>query len=212
MVASSTSQLGIIKRAADPKPFVVPRYQEARSVLKTYLSDISRRENPLHAAADMFLQKSTDQALSDLKQDDARQSIEVVNAMLGMRNQLSGYQFHPAPNEQPKLILSGVEVSVRSDLWVHGEKKGEPEIGGAILRMTQDDSNAKREEMGKYVATLIRMHLDAHNHTNRKPVNRLCMSIDVRNGSVFVAPNANARRINDLEAACKMIHSMWGKA
>lgn len=125
-----------------------------------------------------------------------------------MDNQLARLQFHDAASSQPKLILSGVEVSVRTDLWVHGEHRGEEQVGGAIFRMTQD-SGGRREDIGRYVATLSRMQLDQNNPTDRNPANRLCMAVDVRHGEVFAAPNSNARRMNDLEAACRVIHALW---
>lgn len=70
----------------------------------------------------------------------------------------------------------------------------------------------RRRNTGLYVATLARMHVDAHVHTNREPANRLCMSIDVQHGEVFVAPNSNARRVSDLEAACGFIAAVWPNA
>lgn len=158
----------------------------------------------------MFEQRAVDPSESDTRQDDARQSIEVINALRGMGKQLGRYQFHGAANSQPKLVLSGVEISVRADLWVYGEARGQEQIGGAIFRMTQSDGG-KRADMGRYVATMLRMHLDQNNPTNRSAANRLCMAVDVRHGEVFVAPNSNARRMNDLEAACRVIHALWGQ-
>lgn len=210
MVASETAKQSIIRRNYDPQPFVTTRYQDARNVIKAYLSDDARRLNTMHDAISMFEQRSTDAAESDLRQDDARQSIEVLTALRGMDNQLARYQFRDADHSQPKLILSDVEVSVRADLWVHGERQGEEQVGGAIFRMTQDDGG-RRADMGRYVATLLRMHLDQNNPTSRAPANRLCMAVDVRHGEVFVAPNANTRRMNDLEAACRVIRALWGR-
>ena len=158
----------------------------------------------------MFEQRADDPSETSLRQDDARQSIEVINALRNMDNQLSRYNFVDAPHSQPKLILAGVEVSVRADLWVYGQHRGEEQVGAVIFRMTQDDGG-RRDEMGRYVATLLRMHLDANNPADRTPANRLCMAVDVRQGEVFVAPTTNTRRMNDLEAACEFIHAMWGR-
>lgn len=211
MVASETAKLSIIRRNYDPQAFVVTRYQDARHAIRAYLSDLTRSKNPLNEALSMFEQRAADPSESDTRQDDARQSIEVLAALRRMDNQLARLHFHDACQSQPKLVLSGVEVSVRADLWVYGQSRGEEQIGGAILRMTQDDGG-RRAEMGKYVATLLRMHVDQNNPTDRAPANRLCMAIDVRHGEVFSAPSSSARRMNDLEAACRVIHAMWGQA
>jgi hypothetical protein len=91
------------------------------------------------------------------------------------------------------------------------------QIGAALLRMTQDDAEtdeakAKRQNMGLYVATMIRRHVDENFASNREPANRLCLSIDIQHGEVFVAPSANARRASDLESACRMIAAIWDQA
>jgi len=110
--------------------------------------------------------------------------------------------------------MSAVEISVRADLLVHGTARGREQIGAAILRMTQDDAEtdaarARRQDMGFYVATLARVHLESNIRSNREPTNRLCLSIDVQHGEAFACPNSNTRRRNDLENACRFIAAMW---
>lgn len=164
----------------------------------------------------MFQQRAEDSAESSLRQDDARQSIEVLHALQRMRNQLAGFDFVPAPVNQDRLLLAGVEVSVRPDLLVHSSGRGQELIGAAILRMTQDDADSenartKRRDMGLYVATLARLHVDQHiaPSTNRAVANKLCMSIDVQHGEVFQAPVSNTRRMHDVENACRFIAALW---
>jgi hypothetical protein len=164
--------------------------------------------NPLVDAEKMLSQRADDPSMSALRQDDARHSIEVLHAIQGMANQLAGFDFHSAPQNQPSLLLGGVEISVRADLLVHGSTRGRDQIGAAILRMTQDDADtesarSRRQDMGFYVATLARLHLEANLPSEREPANRLCLSIDVQHGEAFPCP-AIARRRNDLENACRL--------
>lgn len=123
----------------------------------------------------------------------------------------------PAPAEQPKLNLGGVEVSTRADLIVRGSHRGREQIGAGILRMTADDADtdaarSRRREMGLYVATLARLHVEQHFTSDREVANRLCMSIDVQHGELFQAPDSNTRRMNDIENACRFIAAMWDQA
>jgi len=165
----------------------------------------------------MFGQRAEDISESPLRQDDARHCIDVLHAIQGMGNQLGGFEFVQAPADQAKLVLGGTEVSVRADLLVHGIGRGQEQIGAAVLRMTQDDADTesareRRREMGRYVATLARLHLDRNIPANgRIPTNRLCMSIDVQHGDIFQAPSSNVRRVNDLESACRVIAAMWSQ-
>jgi hypothetical protein len=215
MVSSDTARMGIIRRAAEPQTYVTTRYKDVRAPIKVFLADSTRRGNPLHDAEQMFAQRASDPSETSLRQDDARQSIEAIHALQGMQNQLAGYSFALAPNDQAKITVSGVIVSVRADLWVHGASRGVEQIGGAILRLSQDDSDSptaldRRREMGVYAATLMRMHVEQNNPSVRQVTNRLCMSIDVRHGQVFTAPTSNARRMSDIEAACRVIAALWG--
>lgn len=210
MVSSTTAQLGIVKRAKTPIIPPVIRYKDARPAITAYLTDPAKKLNPLVTAEQMFQQRVADMSESSLRRDDAAKSIEVLHAIQGMQNQLSTYNFALAPAKQGKLVLSGVEVSVYADMLVYSKEN----IGAALLRMTQDDASTeaaieKRKQMGLYVATMVRLHVDQNIQTDLKPANKLCMSIDVQHGEVFVAPNSNTRRVNDLTAACQMIAALW---
>ena len=214
MVSSDTARMGIARRARYPQKPPIIRYRDVRSPICEFLADQNRRVNRLVEAEEMFQQRIDDPATRDLSRDDARHSIEVLHALQGMANQLAGFDFHAAPRDQDKLIVAGVEVSVRADLLVHGSARGDDQIGAAILRMTMDgtDSEAarqRRRDMGLYVATMARMHVDQNIASNRSPANRLCLSIDIQHGEVFVAPNANTRRTNDIENACRVIAALW---
>ena len=217
MVSSTTAQIGIVKRAKNPIAPPIIRYKDARPAISAYLTDPARNLNPLIVAEQMFQQRVADMSESSLRRDDAAKSIEVMHAIQGLQNQLAPYSFVPAPNKQGKLALAGVEVSVYADMLVYGSAKGEDQIGAALLRMTQDDASTdaaieKRRQMGLFAATMVRLHVDQNIQSAKKPANRLCMSIDVQHGEVFVAPNSNTRRVNDLTAACQMIFALWPQA
>jgi hypothetical protein len=112
------------------------------------------------------------------------------------------------------LVLSGVEVSVRADLHVTMPIRGVDHAGAAVFRLTQSDTASdsavsRRQEMGLYVATLVRLHVDQNLPTNLPVSNRLCMSIDVQHGECFQAPASNTRRTNDLASACQFIAAVW---
>jgi len=214
MVSSDTARMGIIRRAKNPQIPPIIRYRDVRTPICTYLSDPTHRVNPLVEAEGMLQQRIDDPATGGLQLDDAEHSIEVLHAIQRMRNQLAGYDFQAAPPTQGRLQIAGVEVSVRADCLVHGQTRSQEQIGAAVLRMTMDDADTdaareKRRNMGLYVATLARLHVDQNIQTNRIPANRLCLSIDVQHGEVFPAPAANTRRVNDIENVCRVIAALW---
>lgn len=159
-----------------------------------------------------------DPSFSALMQDDARNSIEVIHGIQRMQNKLGQFDFRRAPDRQPKLVIEGLEVSIRADLLVGGtNRKGDALIGAAVLRMTQsgettESALSKRREMGLYVATLAKAHVEQNLSGNLLPSNGLCMSIDVQQGEVFTAPPSITRRMNDLTNACRFIVALWPTA
>ncbi len=214
MVSSDTARIGIIRRSKYPQTAPIIRYKDVRPVICSFLSDPMRSVNPLISAEDMFIQRASDSSESVFRQDDAKASIEVLHSIQKMKNKLGAMEFLPAPTDQNKLVLSGVEVSVRADLIAKLVIKGHDASGVAVLRLTQDSADteaakAKRKEMGLYVATLARLHADQNLQLPHVVANRACMSIDVQHGDVFQSPDANTRRMADLDNACRFIAAMW---
>lgn len=214
MVSSDTARLGIIRRAKSPQTPPIIRYKDVRPVVGAFLADDNRRVGPLSVAEAMFQHRAEDAAESALRQDDARNCIAVIRGVQNMANQLAPFTFRAAPTTQPKLNLSGVDVSVRADLLATMPIRALEHAGAAMFRLTQDDADTetargRRREMGLYVATLIRLHVDANLFPALPVSNRLCMSIDVQHGELFQAPDSNTRRTNDLVSACQMIAALW---
>jgi hypothetical protein len=83
-----TARIGIIRRAKNPQTPPIIRYRDTRTPICAYLSDGSRRVNPLVAAEEMLKQRAEDASESALRHDDAKQSIEVLHAIQRMQNQL----------------------------------------------------------------------------------------------------------------------------
>ncbi len=214
MVSSDTARLGILKRAKNPTPPPMIRYRDVRPVIRAFLADRARDVNPLLEVEKMFEQRAEDSAYSALMQNDASNSVDVLHSLQGMSNQLVPFDFLSAPKKQAKLMVAGVQVSVYADLMVEAVIKGDKNIGAAILKMSQDNTEtdaakSKRRDIGLYVATLIRMHIDKNLKDDLPVANKLCMSIDIQHGEAFQAPTSNTKRQKDIESACQMIAGYW---
>ena len=214
MVATDAARPRIIRDARDPQETLTVRYSYARRAIRSFLIDMRRDISHLSNMESRLQGRSADASLSCWARDDARRSIEAMWAAYRIRNDVASYVFVANPSRASTVIqISGVAVSVHPDLYVHGRSRGIDQIGAAILRLTKDDGAAsdKRKEMGRYVAALLRLALDAKNPTKRDPANRLCMSIDIQHGRVFVAQRAFAQRLNNLRGACLGIAALWNK-
>ena len=63
--------------------------------------------------------------------------------------------------------------------------------------------------MGLYVATLAWMAANNGVSGVHTPARKLCLSIDVQHGAIFVAPGSVAKRTKALQSACHMIAALW---
>ena len=215
MVSTEAAKLKIIENAKYPEESVVLRYRRARRIVCDYLVDPLKSATHITNAEAYFRQRVNDLKLTCWQHNDAEQSIEIVHAIQGMRNELARYDFVRTPCNASRILpLAGVSVSVRLDLLVHRYSKGKDQIGAAVLKMnkygpTTRHSAERREDAGTYAAALVWLYVSRKLQTERTPNNKLCMSIDVRYGKAFIAPRQNSQRISNLEAACKGIAALW---
>jgi hypothetical protein len=157
-----------------------------------------------------------DPALDSWAREEARLSLDVIDAFAGMENKIGGARFEPAPRQQPLLKLSGVEVSVYLDVLMTRARGVNEEVGGVLFRLTKADDGeaaaAKRPEMGLYVATLALMHIQSIFPGERTPHHQLCAAFDVQAGEIHYAPRTFERRAQDMVSACRFIGAMWHTA
>lgn len=214
MVSSTTMQMSIIRRNKFPPAYIVTRYQDVRKGLVDYLSSVDRDPAILAQLRGIFEAIKNDPNTPTSKAEDALLSIAVLKSFEAANNALGlgAISFSPVGTKLKPLMLEGVRVSAPLDLLVSRQIKGEPHGGGAILRLAKaDDSEPakqKRDEMGQFAATIIRMQIEAKKPSGLPVHPTLCMSIDVQHNKKYAAGSA-VRRINDLKAACGMIAAVW---
>lgn len=216
MVATETGKIGIIRRAKESVTPQRVRYSDVRKTIRTFLGDNARPRAVISAARDRFEQRSDDPSLGPFSREDARLSVDVLDSLGRMQNQLGGIAFRPAPTRQVPLTLSGVEVPVNVDLLVTGNRGGVEQIGGALFRFTKadeetDSAAAKRRDMGLYASTLVHMQVAKNLAGNHAPYYQLCMSVDVQAEEIHVAPRSFAQRAQNLENACVFIQALWDR-
>ena len=212
-MSPESTRHNIIRQSREPKNVRTTRYQKVRYSVCDYLADPIRNISHIAKAERDFNRMADDPDSTCWQHNVAEQSIEILHAVQGMNNELNRYNFVNAPAGSRIMTISGVKVSVRLDLLVHGASRGEDQIGAAILKMNKDATTPltmqRRRDAGAYAAALIWLYVSQKLQTDRVPSNRLCMSIDVRHGKAFIAPPQNSRRIKDIEAACLGIAALW---
>lgn len=112
-------------------------------------------------------------------------------------------------DDQPKLRVNGVDISVRPELILSGTDQSGNQIVGAI-KLVFGKTSPLSEDAGRYIATTVHQFVEAY-HTSAgqaAPV-RFSYVIDVFEGAVYGAPRSFARRRQDIAAACDEIRLVW---
>ncbi len=217
MVSGDTGRMGIIKRAREKKSAVAVRYADVRGALGASLCDPTGGKKLLATAFSSFEQRASDASLTAWSREDAAKSLDVLDSFGKMTNQTKGFDFVASPTKQPMLSLGGVDVSVNCDVLIHRPVKGAECIGAALFRLTKPDEDesdkakSKRDQMGRFVATLVLMQVGANLAGNRTPLFDLCWSIDVQTGEIHKAPKNTKLIVGNMENACQFIAAMWDK-
>lgn len=214
MVSSETGKLGIIAEAQSDNKAMAIRYRDAREAIKVFLTDPKRDIEVIHAAIAKFEQAAADASLSNFARSDAASSIEALQSFSSLANQIGGNNFIKAPKSQPKLVLSGVTISITLDALIKRSYRGSDQVGGALFRFTQADDEtkaaaSKRRDMGSYAATLVHMQVANSFAGDATAHHAISYAVDVQFKEAIAAPKTYATRAKNMENACKFISAMW---
>ena len=209
MTATPLRRRRIIVDQQRPKTFIVPRYTEAQDAITKYLV---RGENDTALLASEIERLATAPSATEWEAQRKRLCAEALERFLDVADQvdLNDQSLTAGGNDQPRLLVGGLEISVRPEVIVRGTNRSGDAAGGA-LKLYFSKTIPLGQEGGEYVATLVHQYVDTH-VTPGQADPRLCRVIDVFGGRVFTAPRAIARRRRDLWAACEEIARAWDVA
>lgn len=208
-LASPTRRQAIIRNAKFAPTFLVIRYTAAKAAICDYLANDLRPTGPLANAQTEQMLLSKGGGTSHAKNDAAlsAEAIQNFRSMAGP-NFMPGVTFTQNTSQLPKLMISGVEVSVNLDLISRNEPKGL--VGGVMLQTSKAvASKGWREDHSKCVSSLVwmiaRKHLAALGAVER----RLCVCVDVFARKTTSAPTHYKRILRNIEASCGEIAMFW---
>jgi uncharacterized protein (UPF0254 family) len=114
------------------------------------------------------------------------------------------------------MMIEGVRISAYLDAFVHHAHQGEGRLGGIHLQLSlgkpeakRDDTKAKRERAGQYTAALLLRHIQTHFPDLGVPRHDLTTFANIRRGNIWIAPENHKLMFNRVDAAARMIASVW---
>ena len=206
LVAGASRRRRIVEEQKRPRDFQVTYYREAEEAICEYLLSNPRDPSILTKAVQALRPdagRTGWQVSRRLTCIDAVKSFEAVADRLSF----ASLPLRRGPNSPKPLVVAGVALSVRPELLIACERDGTRFLGAVKLYFSKNE--ALTEEQGRYIGTLVHLHLEASYPRVGSTDYRLCHAYDVFGKKVVVAPSSFKRRRQDVAAACAEIALAW---
>jgi hypothetical protein len=209
MTATPLRRRRIVRDQRQPKSFILPRYTEAQDVIVKYLVGGNKDLCILTAEIERL---QTAPSATEWEEHRKALCAKAIARFLNLAESvdLSGLSASRGGNDQPRLQLGGLEISVRPEVILRGQDRRGEQIAGAI-KLYLSKTIPLSEEGGGYVAAAVHEYVGAHVEPGSASP-RQCQVIDVFDARIYTAPQATVRRRNDLVAACEEIVRAWENA
>jgi hypothetical protein len=199
--ATANRRKRIVKDQKTPFSPIVTRYQEADNAILRYI--LSNYDGDLINQAISELENKA--CTSEHQINDRDSSILLLEHIGDMElPDLSGYKLSLYDGINPKLIISGVEVSVRPEIIV---RKGN-RVGA--IKIHRGKTFTLNEELLKCVAIVLHDFVKEHiADTDEVVDSSLCFAVDAFEKLFAYTPNAVTRRKERIATACEEIALWW---
>lgn len=197
----------IVKDQKKPQRYIVTLYEPAQDAIVNCLVD---GNTDALIEARMRLQEA--RAVTDWEETRNTSCLEAIDRFQRMRpallREIDGMTITRGHPNGPKLHTGGVDISVRPELTLEGERRGKTVHGAIKLHFSKNHTLV--EVAGEYVATVLHQYIERFNK-DATADHRLCFSVDVFGQSIEKAPRSFVARRKTLATSCEEIALWWDK-
>ena len=208
--ASASRRQRIVEEQKRPPTFRVNWYQFAQDAITSFIVGGCTDESIL---TNETTRLSRAAPVNDYEETRFQTNGEALTSFLDTYDELdlTGLTIVAGPPDQPKLLYSNVEVSVRPEIHLRGNHPRHGDFTGALKLFFS--KNAPLDADGAaYTTAVLYCFVQRHLAASAPARKQQCLVFDVFAGDVYSTPNASTRRINDVNAACREIALMWPTA
>lgn len=206
MDANALRRRQIVRNQMNPPDCIVPRYMPAQNAIVDFLISDGQRDEIIFKQIERLFTANTDRKWII---DRNRLCIEALESFLNVSHdvQLSEISFLRTDlTGQPKLLIGGVDVSVRPEIRLEGKDRENNKIYGAI-KLYFSKTIPLNKTSGEYVATMVYQHTSEYLQTSAE--HKLCFVLDVFAKNIYVAPRSHKKRCSEMEAAMEEYARAW---
>lgn len=208
LAATPTQRRRIIRDQKRPPTYKVVYYEHAKNSIARFIVGGCSDESVI---TDEIARLVAETPSNEYEEARLVNNVEALEAFLDTYDALDfdGLTVAHGYNDPPKLILAGgVEVSVRPELVLDGEYRGQPAAGAIKLYFSKGDPLTRMT--GPYITAVVNRYADQHlTHDGEVASPRHSCVLDVFAGELHRTPAATTRRFQDLEAASQEIALWW---
>lgn len=197
----------VIEQRKDPQVFRVNWYEFAQDKIVQFIAAGCEDEDILVAEVDRLLALSPK---NDYEETRNNTNAEAIEDFLYVYQDLTIDPLSPKKGKDnaPKIEINGVEISVRPDILLSGNHRGEKRLGAIKLYFSK--GNALGQTSGAYISTVLHEYLSRHHSKTASISRRYCQVLDVFGQAVYEAPASTKRRLSIIEDACEEVKLWWG--
>jgi len=198
----------IITEQKTPNSFAVPRYRNAYGPIHQFLSSYGTGHDAIYSAIDAL---RLDLTGSEWKINDNQNTAEALENFIDVSDSVinEDYTYLLGDTNPPKLVIAGVDISVRPDIIIHFNKRNVECIGAIKLHFIKDEEKALTVDGAQYVGVMLYEWLKEFGEQGKTPQHSHCFVIDCFRKQVTTAPANYRRRLQHIETACSEILNQW---
>jgi len=207
MTASPSRRRSIVRDQKRPKDAIVARYTDAQDAIVQYLSASVRNVSILHDAREKL---GSGQGKTEWDEQRRTSCSEALQCFIDIAEtlELEGLELTPGANEQSRLKVAGVEISVRPEVIVRGDGKKGRFVGA--IKLCIGKTNELDQKTAEYITTVLHQYVAEQVEGEGETTDyRQCRVLDVFASRLYEAPLAFKARRKDIEAACQEIALLW---
>jgi hypothetical protein len=207
MTARAGRQNKILHDAKYPQDYIVAYYKDAAEAIAKCIVDGLEDLRPLDAAIrnlEQRIPKNTGEQRRFAGNIDAIETFISIMDRIDLKGVVPRLGSHQAST----LRMNGVEISVRPEVTLHGEKRsGEKIVGGMKLHFPK--SFPLNTEAAEYISTGVQLYANDHLFTEGAASHKHCYVVDMASAQVYEGIQSIKQRTKDMGDTTLQIASIW---
>jgi len=202
MLASPARRRRLLQDQKNPPPFMVTYYDDAMAPIREFYELGGTDDRVVTNAMDRIAARIP---ATDFEEQRNNSCIEALAAFLDLLDDfsLADYGVRLGEPDPPKLVVSGVQISVRPELLLYREN----ELVGAVKFNIAKGSPLERQA-AEYIAATVHQYVEEM-LARGNALAQDSFVVDLFSKRYLRAPRSSKRRRRDVEAACEEIAARW---